>query len=122
MKRAKTSESREKARLLLQACLEKQARDPLVLDLRNSGIIWDYSIFVTSTSLPHANAIVDQILSVAKQKGFTLHHVERDEDGGWVLIDYVDVIFNVFSQEKREFYKLERLFKDAKKVRFRFRK
>ena len=84
--------------------------------------MWDYSIFVNSTSLPHTRAIVEELVKASKEENLSIHHIEKDEDNGWVLIDYFDVVLHIFSEEKRDFYKLERLFKDAKKVRFRFSK
>ena len=84
-------------------------------------IIWDYSVLVTFTSLPQAKAIIDELIKTSKEEDIYIHHVEKDEEAGWVLIDYFDVVLHLFSEEKRTFYNLERLFKGAKKVRFKFK-
>ena len=107
---------------MLEVARQKKSQDPLALDLRDLDFIWDYLVLVTSTSPPQTQAIVDALLKVSKEENFGVHHIEQDAEGGWVLIDYFDVVFHIFSEEKRSFYKLERLFKNAKKLRFRFRK
>ena len=121
MSKSKLIDSRDKARRLIKASLAKKPGEPLVLDVRVDNSTWDYFIFLTSTSSPHARAIVDELTRISKEEGIAIHHVESDEEWAWVLIDYFDVIVHIFSQEKRQFYRLERLFKNAKKVRFRFK-
>ena len=113
--------SRAKAKKLLELILDKHPEDPLVLDLRGLDLIWDFFVIVSSTSGPHARAILEELLEGSKRQGLSIHHSEKDELDQWFLIDYGDVCFHIFSQEKRVFYSLERLFKGAKKVRFRFK-
>ncbi|MBN2119761.1 MAG: ribosome silencing factor [Candidatus Omnitrophica bacterium] len=122
MKKSRSLNSRDKAKRLLEAASRKHPLKPVVLDLRKLNFIWDYFVIVSSTSLPHSSAILEELVKLSKEEGFSIHHMEKDEEGGWSLIDYVDVCFHIFSEERRDFYKLERLFKDAKKVAFRFRR
>ena len=121
MKKSTASDPRNKAKTLLEIILDKHPQEPLVLDLRGSNFIWDFFVIVTAGSGPHARAMVDELIKVSKDRGFAIHHTEIDEEAGWFLIDYTDVCFHVFSKEKRDFYRLERLFKGAKKTRFRFK-
>ena len=120
MKKKTTLDSRAKARKLLGMILDKHPQDPMVLDLRGLDIIWDFFVVVSSGSGPHARAMVEELTSAAKKEGINVHHVEKDEEDQWFLIDYNDVCVHIFSEEKRDFYSLERLFKGAKKVRFRY--
>jgi len=113
--------SRKKAKRLLEIALVKKPLQPLVLDLTLVNLIWDYFIIVTAEAAVHSQAITEELLKKSKQEGFSIHHIEDDYEGGWVLIDYFDVAFHIFSEEKRKFYKLEKLFSQAKKVRFRFK-
>ena len=121
MKQKSFASSRNKAKRLLEVALGKKSKDHLALDLKGSNLIWDYFVIVTSTSLPHSRAILEELLKVSKEEDFGIHHLEKDEEGGWFLIDYFDIVFNIFSEEKRKFYDLERLFRKAKKVRFKFK-
>ena len=118
----KQDNTREKARRILQIALAKKPEDPLTLDLRASGLIWDYFIMITANSSPHAKAIVSELVKKSKEENISIHHIEDDENGDWVLIDYFDVLLHLFSRERREFYRIERLFKKARKVNFRFKK
>ena len=51
-----------------------------------------------------------------KRAGFPPTHVEGYRQAEWVLLDYVDFVVHVFSEQARKFYDLERLWKSAKKV------
>jgi ribosome-associated protein len=115
------SESRSKAKRLLGIITDKHPLAPLVLDLRGLNFVWDFFVIVSSSSGPHARAMADELIKVSKDEGFSVHHIEKDDEDEWYLIDYTDVCFHIFSQDKRQFYSLERLFKDAKKIRFRFK-
>ncbi len=112
--------SRKKVRRLLEIAREKQPEKPVVLDLSNSNFVWDYCLILTATSRPHAEAIVTELARKSKKEKMKPHHIEADEQKEWVLLDFGDVAAHIFSESKRTFYRLERLFKGAKKVRFRF--
>ncbi|MFC1515007.1 ribosome silencing factor [Candidatus Omnitrophota bacterium] len=120
MKKKTTSDPRAKAKKLLGMILDKHPQEPMVLDLRNLNLIWDFFIVVSSGSGPHARAMAEGLNKSAKNDGIPLHHIENDEEDNWFLLDYNDVCVHIFSEEKRAFYSLEQLFKDAKKVRFRY--
>lgn len=113
---------RSKVKGLLEIALEKKPLDPLVLDLRDLNLVWDYFVILTSSSQLHTQAIVEELMRRSKKTHIDIHHIEKDHEDGWTLIDYFDVLIHVFSEEKRKFYALDRLFKKAKKVRFRFKK
>ncbi len=113
--------SRIKTKKLLEFALSKKPKEPLVLELRGLNLIWDYFIIVTAEAPTHNEAILEELIKKSKEKGFDIHHIEKDSEGGWTLIDYFDVAFHIFSEEKRNFYRLEKLFKRARKVKFRFK-
>lgn len=115
-------DSRSKAKGLLEIALEKKPLDPLILDLRHLNFVWDYFVILTSFSQLHTQAVIEELVYRSKKEHIDIHHVEKDYEGGWTLIDYFDVLIHIFSEEKRKFYALDRLFKKAKKVRFRFKK
>ena len=114
---AKTS--RQTAKRLLEIAQEKKPENPVVLDARGISPLWDFFIILTVGSDRQAEALTSYVLRTARDEKMRPHHVETDEAGGWVLIDFSDVVIHVFSEEKREFYGIERLLKGAKKVTFK---
>jgi ribosome-associated protein len=97
------------------ACEDKKAEDIriLALDPAESGLT-DYFLICTGMSDRQNVAITDEIELRLKRDFTTLpNSVEGRRQGEWVLMDYVDFIVHVFSEEKRAFYGLERLRKSA---------
>jgi len=87
-----------------------------LLDLRNiENTVCDYFIVCTGTSNTHVSAIVG---SVQKTVSKVLHekpyHTEGQDNGEWVLMDYVDIVVHVFQKQIREYYNIEELWGDAK--------
>jgi len=103
---------------LAQACAlaasDKKAEDIVILDLRELSSFTDAFVICSATSEPQMKAIASSIREQTREK-----HGRKplNEDGfpasHWVAIDYGDVIVHVFNGEKREFYNLEGLWKDA---------
>lgn len=117
-KRTKTSSPSLPKELTLgvTAALDKQALDPTVLDLRKSQAFTDFFIILTGNNTRHVQAIADGIQSVLGKKGVKPTLVEGEARSEWILIDYFDFIFHVFTPATREFYGLERLWGDAERV------
>ena len=85
----------------------------------------DYLVLATGTSPRQMRTVCDELAEMAEQRGE--HALGRDgfagdggnsdsAGGGWMLIDFVDVVVHVFSQDARAFYDLDSLWGDAKKV------
>src|SRR6202453_4618835 len=97
------------------ACEDKKAEDIriLALDPSESGLT-DYFLICTGLSDRQNVAITDEIeIRLKRDFGTYPNSVEGRRQGEWILMDYVDFIVHVFSQEKRAFYGLERLRKTA---------
>ena len=78
----------------------------------------DYFVIASGTSLRHVNAVVLAIdEDLAKDRIKSLSGVLRNDESGWAVLDYVSVIVHIFYKPMREFYSLERLWSDAKRVR-----
>ena len=78
----------------------------------------DYFVIVSGTSNRHVSAIAQGIQDdLAKDSIKSLYKVSPNDESGWTVLDYVSVIVHVFYKPIREFYALERLWSDAKKVR-----
>jgi ribosome-associated protein len=107
----------------------KKAQRVIILDLRAVASFCDYFVIASGTSLRQANAIAQAIQENLirpsskedrdlKIPGIeTLSKVAPNDESGWIVLDYVSVVAHIFYKPMREFYSLERLWSDAKKVR-----
>ncbi len=87
------------------------------MDMRKVATFCDYFIISSATSLRHANAIargIEEDLAEDNIKPFS--KVPTNDESGWVVLDLGSAIAHVFYKPVREFYALERLWSDAKKV------
>jgi ribosome-associated protein len=97
------------------ACEDKKAEDIriLAIDPAESGLT-DYFLICNGTNDRQNVAITDEIeIRLKREFGVYPNSVEGRRQGEWILMDYVDFIVHVFSEEKRAFYGLERLRKTA---------
>lgn len=115
-KKPATSELPKDIALGLAAALDKKALDPIVLDLRPSQAFTDFFIILTGNNTRQVQAIADGIQSVLGKKGVKPTLVEGETRAEWILVDYFDFIFHIFTPATREFYGLERLWGDAERV------
>ena len=101
---------------MVDAALDKKALDVAVLDLTDLGSITDYFIVCHGLSSRQVQAIADRVEEKLREIKLRPGHVEGYDAGEWILMDYVDFVVHIFTEEKREFYDLERLWSDARKV------
>jgi ribosome-associated protein len=89
---------------------DKKAVDVVELDLRGVLGYTDYFLVCSGNTGRQAKAIHDGILEGLKREHDTLpRRVEGSAQGGWILMDYLDVVVHIFTPETREFYRLEQL-------------
>lgn len=102
------------ARRIVEAIADKKGEDILLLDIRPVSLITDYFILCNGTSDRQIQAIEEGVREATKKAtGLTPWHVEGDAAGGWILIDYGDIVVHVFTPRQRGYYDLESLWKDA---------
>ncbi len=100
-----------------RAADSKKATDVRILDLREVTTFADHFVICTGSSSRQTRAIWDEIvLQIRQQAGEKAINVEGYDNGEWVLGDFGDLVIHVFTDEKREYYQLERLWRDAKDV------
>lgn len=103
-------------KLGLAAALDKKAVDVVVLDLRKASAFTDFFVICTGMNSRQVQAIAAAVQDALRRKGARPALVEGYERADWVLIDYFDFIVHVFTPATREFYSLERLWGDAKRI------
>lgn len=86
----------------------------MLLDVRGLSPITDYLIIGTGTSDRQMKSVSEEIEEIGEPLGQRVHH--RSVDTEWILLDYVDIVVHLFSQEARIYYDLEGLWGDAKTI------
>lgn len=94
----------------------KKGRDIKVLEISDVSVLADYMVIATGTSSTQVKALAEAVEEKLDEKGISVSHIEGYRSNSWILLDYVDVIVHVFSNESREYYDLERLWEDGKEI------
>ena len=95
--------------------LEKKAKDIKIIKVDKLTSITDYFVICTSESDPQAKAITKHIKArLHEEMGIKPWHIEGYENLKWILLDYVDIIVNIFNQDERKYYNIEKLWADGK--------
>ena len=102
--------------LFVQAVLGKKADAVVALDVRGLTSIADTFIICSGRSNRQVSAIANHVERFLKGNGIRPLSVDGRKEGHWILMDYGDVIVHVFYEETRNFYDLEGLWVDAKRL------
>src|SRR5262245_3611440 len=98
---------------------ENRGRDIVILDMRELTSVFDYFVLATGASVRQLHAISDEIEHTVKTTlGDRKLGREGYTEGGWVLIDFGDVVVHLFDDKSREYYGLEDPWCDARRVPF----
>lgn len=100
----------------VKALDKKKGRNLQVLKTGELTTLADYFVLCTAGSTTQIKALTDICEEAVEAAGGELHHKEGFRDGGWVLLDFSDVVVHVFLEQERDFYDLERLWADAEVV------
>ncbi|WP_150912565.1 ribosome silencing factor [Marinobacter halotolerans] len=104
----------EQLRELVVNALENiKAQDVSVIDVRDRTSVTDYMVLASGTSNRHVKSLADSVVSEAKEQGVRAGNVEGSGVSDWILVDLGDVVVHVMMPATREFYDLERLWRDA---------
>ena len=96
---------------------ERHCSDIVVLDLKGLSPVTDYFVIATGTSDRQMRTVADKISDAAKEWGYKLFGTEGYEQGHWILLDFIDVVVHIFDDRFRDYYDLELLWGDAKKLK-----
>lgn len=101
-----------------QAAADKLGRDIVVLDVSEQLILTDCFVLASAPNERAVQAVVDEVQFRLRERGVRAARREGEAEGRWVLLDFVDVVVHVQHAEEREFYALERLWRDCPRVPF----
>jgi ribosome-associated protein len=102
-----------------QVALDNRAEDVLVLDVSGQTALFDYFVLATGTSRRQLHAIAEEIDDrLQKDLEDRRLGVEGYEESRWIVLDYGSVVIHLFDEEMREYYDLESLWADAKRLEY----
>ena len=115
-----SARARELALTAAQAAADKKAEDIVIIDVADRLVITDAFVLASAPNERQVNAIVDEIEEklLALPEPAKPVRREGERSGRWVLLDYVDVVLHVQHRDDREFYALDRLWKDCPTIPF----
>lgn len=108
--------AKEMVKTAVAALQDKKGEDIRVIDISGVTVIADYFIIASGSNPNQVQALVDNVEEQMYKAGYDDPRVEGYNTASWVLLDYNDVIVNVFSQDDRLFYDLERIWRDGKEI------
>ena len=108
----------ELAKAAALAADDKRARDITALDVSDQLALTDIFVLASAPNDRQVRAIVDEVEDRLRDLGAKPVRREGEKDGRWVLIDFVDIVVHVQHSDEREFYGLERLWKDCPSIPF----
>ena len=112
------TDTRKRALQIASIAKDKKALKVMVLDMREVCNFCEYFVLASGSSLRQVNALADTIQEEMKKGGIrSLSSVPASDASGWIVLDYSSVVVHLFHAPQREFYDLEHLWSDAKRVR-----
>ncbi len=103
----------EMVKKIYEAIDDKKGEDIAILNVGKITSMADYFIITSATSERQVKAIADNVEDELKKEELPVKGKEGHDTSRWILLDYGDIMVHVFHTEEREFYNLERLWKDA---------
>ena len=102
--------------LTVEAIDERHGEDIEAYDMQGISILADYYVVTTAGSNRQLHAIVNSIIDKIHEQGKEDYRIEGTRDSNWLLVDMGDVVVNVFTEDARDFYGLEKLWSNGKKL------
>ena len=106
-------DNKEFALLAAKTLSDKKAADILAIDIATKASFADYLVCATGNSDRQVNALTDDVEDAFAKEGLFVKNIEGKQGSGWVLMDFGDIIVNVFTKEMREKYGIEKVWGDC---------
>ena len=109
-------DNKELVKAIYNALEDRKGEDIRVLDISGVSVMADYFVIASGNNVNQVQAMADSVNEAMIKNKLELKQTEGYGTGGWILMDYGDIIVHVFSKEERLFYDLERIWRDGKTV------
>jgi ribosome-associated protein len=106
-------EAIEMATVAARAAASKLADDVVVIDVSDQLVITDCFVIASASNERQVNAVVDEVEEKMRDAGYKPARREGTREGRWMLLDYVDIVVHIQHQDERDFYALDRLWRDC---------
>lgn len=108
-----SADATQAARIAALAAADKKANNVVVLDVSEQLVITDCFVIASGSNERQVTAIVDNVEEKLREAGHKPARREGAREGRWALLDYVDVVVHIQHEDERNYYGLERLWKDC---------
>ena len=105
--------SKKMLKLIYNALSDKKGEDIKIIDISQISILADYFIIVNGNNSSQLTAMVDEVEEVLAKNGYHDGKIEGIRSTEWILMDYGNVVIHIFSKEARDFYDIERIWRDG---------
>ena len=106
-------DSKQLAEKIKEALDDRKGREIIVINTTGKTIMTDYFVIASGTSTTHLRGLADEVIFRLREEGRECSHIEGYDSARWILLDYIDVVVHLFLEEEREYYNLERLWRDG---------
>lgn len=106
--------NREYALLAGKTLSDKKAVDIVIIDIGEKASFADYFVICLGTSERQIHTLVDEVEEAFAKEGLFAKSIEGRQSSGWILMDFGDIIVNLFTKEMREKYSIEKIWGDCK--------
>ncbi|MCD8077729.1 MAG: ribosome silencing factor [Lachnospiraceae bacterium] len=106
--------SEKMLKIAYDALDEKKASDITVIDIAGVSTIADYYVITNGENPSHVQALVENVQEKMYKSGYACRSLEGFKAANWVLMDYGDIVVNVFSRDDRRWFDLERIWRDGR--------
>ncbi|MGB0371779.1 MAG: ribosome silencing factor [Opitutales bacterium] len=103
-------------RICCEALEDKKASDLMILDVSEKSSITNHIVVASGMSEPHLRALRIAVELACKENGIQIIGEAKDHNSGWIVVDAFDFMVHILIEEKREFFSIETLWKDAERV------
>ena len=110
--------NKEFALLAAKTLDNKKAIDITVIDIMEKASFADYMIIATGNSDRQVNSLVDDVEEAFAKEGLFAKSIDGKQNSGWILMDFGDIVVNIFNKETREKYNIERVWGDCTFIDF----
>lgn len=93
---------------------DKKAEDIVIIDIEEKASFADYFVLCSGTSERQINTLADEIEDKFAEQGLIVKSIEGKHGSGWILMDFGDIIVNLFTKEMRERYSIEKVWGDCR--------
>ena len=109
-------EQAEMAKVAYMALDEKKGEDIKIIDISGVSTLADYFVIANGTNITQVQALVENVEEKMYKAGFEIKRKEGSHGSTWILMDFGDIVVDVFDKEDRLFYDLERMWSDGKQI------